>query len=54
MDILIINSYNRVIDDLRHDTGLEPELKEKMLLSLSHRVWELENWEQFYKIDEEN
>ena len=52
MDILLINCYKKVIEDLNYDTGLEPELKTQMLSALAHRVWELENWEQFFEIEE--
>lgn len=53
MDIVTINAYNRVIEDLTHDLGLEPELKAQMLSALAHRVWELENWEHFFEVEGE-
>lgn len=52
MDIVTINAYKRVIEDLTHGLGLEPELKAQMLSALAHRVWELENWEMFFTTEE--
>ena len=52
MDVILISAYNKVIEDLIHDIGLDPEIKTKMLSVLQHRVWELENWEMLSTIEE--
>ena len=53
MDALLIAAYEKVIEDISYDIGHAPGNKAIILNALRHRVWELENWEQFSTTEEE-
>lgn len=53
MDTTLINSYERVLEDMSHDTELAPDYRDKLLKTLNHRLWELENFDTF-DTDEDN
>lgn len=53
MDSKLIAAFQAVIEDISHDEGLAPGNKAIILGALKHRVWELENWEQFEEVEEE-
>lgn len=54
MDALLIAAYEKVIEDISYDIGHAPGNKAIILNALRHRVWELENWEQFSTLEENN
>ena len=53
MDVKLIEAFNLVIEDIEQDPGLALGNKAVILNTLKHRVWELENWEQFSLVEEE-
>lgn len=52
MDSKLINAYKSVIEDMQYDTLHSEEYRGVLLNILKHRMWELENFDEFETVEE--